>query len=273
MARRWCIPLMILAVVAGPPLAAGATSASSLPARRASPAAAHLGRQGNPLIGPAGDAVPRMRGDRLPQRVISANWSGYAATGGHGAYRSVSASWTEPTARCPGGAARYAAFWVGLDGYSSHSVEQIGTDSDCHGKTARYYGWYEMYPAAPVKFGSKVRPGDKLSASVRFSGAKTYTLVLRDRTRAWKHTITRTEAGLDRSSAEVITEAPSSEIGIVPLADFGTVRFTAARANGTSLRMHSPTRIVMVDSRGLDQDSTSALSSAGAFRTTWLRSS
>ena len=273
MARRWCLPLMILAVVAGTTLAAGAASASSLSARRASPAAAHQVRPGNPLIGPVGAAVPRARGDRLSRRVISANWSGYAATGGHGAYRSMSASWAEPTARCGGGAAKYAASWVGLDGYSSHSVEQVGTDSDCHGKTARYYGWYEMFPAAPVKFGSKVRPGDKLSASVRFSGARTYTLVLRDRTRGWKHAITRKEAGLDRSSAEVITEAPSSGSGVVPLADFGTIRFTAARANGTLLRRHSPTKIVMVDNRGLQQDFTSALSSAGAFRTTWLRSS
>jgi hypothetical protein len=272
MARRWCMPLMILAVVAGPMLAAGAASASSLSARRASPAAAHPVRPGYPLIGLVG-AVPRARGDRLSRRVISANWSGYAATGGHGAYRSVSASWTEPTARCRDGAAKYAAFWVGLDGYSSHSVEQMGADSDCHGKTARYYGWYEMFPAAPVKFGSKVRPGDKLSASVRFSGGKTYTLVLRDRTRGWKHTVTRQEAGLARSSAEVIIEAPSSESGVVPLADFGTIRFTAARANGTLLRRHSPTKIVMLDDRGFEQDSTSAVSSAGAFRTTWLRSS
>ena len=155
----------------------------------------------------------------------------------------MSASWTEPAARCTSaGSVRYASFWVGLDGYSSRSVEQTGTDADCHGRTARYYGWYEMYPAPPVRFRRKVRPGDKLSASVTFGAARTYTLVLRDRTRGWKHTITRKRAGLARSSAEVITEAPSSAGGVVPLADFGTVRFTAARVNGILLRRHSPLR-------------------------------
>ena len=26
---------------------------------------------------------------------------------------------------------QYASFWVGIDGYSSNTVEQVGTDSDC----------------------------------------------------------------------------------------------------------------------------------------------
>jgi hypothetical protein len=248
--------LMILAAVAVPVLSAG------LPA----PDAARSIRPGGPMS-PAqatgNDAVP------LARRTVSANWSGYAAAGR--AFRSVSASWTQPAAHCRHGAA-YASFWVGLDGYSSRSVEQIGTDADCRGHTARYYGWYEMYPAPPVRLGRKVRPGDKLSASVTFGAARSYTLVLRDRTRGWKHTITRKRAGLARSSAEVITEAPSSAGGVVPLADFGTVRFTATRVNGILLRRHSPTKIVMVDRRSRRKDTTSALSRAGSFRNTWLRS-
>jgi Peptidase A4 family len=271
MARRWCMPLLILLAAAGSALTAGAASASSLSARRAAPAAAHPVRPGNPDIRVAGGALPSATGGHRPRRVESANWSGYAATGGHGTFHSVSASWTEPAVHCPGRGATYAAFWVGLDGYRSRSVEQTGSDADCHGKTPRYYGWYEMYPAAPVKIRGKVRPGDKLSASVRFSRAKTYTLVLRDRTRGWKRTVTRKRAGLARSSAEVITEAPSSEQGVVPLADFGAVRFTAARANGHLLRRHAPTRIIMVDSRGRNQATTGALTKTGAFRTTWLR--
>ena len=63
----------------------------------------------------------------------STNWSGYAATGGSGAYTSVSGSWTEPTVTCSQTA--YSSFWVGLDGYNSNTVEQTGTDSDCSGST------------------------------------------------------------------------------------------------------------------------------------------
>jgi Peptidase A4 family len=108
---------------------------------------------------------------------------------------------------------------------------------------------------------------------VTFSGTKTYTLVLTDSTEGWTQTITKNQAGLDRSSAEVITEAPSSETGVLPLADFGTVSYASAKANGTSLASDSPTEIIMIDNSGQDKDSTSAISSAGAFSNTWIRSS
>jgi hypothetical protein len=207
----------------------------------------------------------------------STNWSGYAATGAAGSFTSVSASWTEPTATCTSGGRRsssqYAAFWVGLDGYSSDSVEQTGTDSDCAGRTPDYYGWYEMYPAYPVYFSNTVEPGDQMSASVTFSGTDTYTLVLHDSTRGWTQTVTQNEAGLDRSSAEVITEAPSSNTGVLPLADFGTVGYSSSDANGSSLGVQNPVDIVMVDNRGAEKDSTSAISATGAFTNTWLRAS
>ena len=47
----------------------------------------------------------------------------------------------------PAGGFPYSSFWVGIDGYSSSSVEQLGTDSDCAGNTPDYYAWWEMYPA------------------------------------------------------------------------------------------------------------------------------
>ena len=97
----------------------------------------------------------------------STNWSGYAATGS--TYTSVASSWTEPTGTCKSGD-QYSSFWVGLDGYNSNSVEQTGTDTDCAGRTPQYYAWYEMYPAGSVEINDTVKPGDKISASVTFSG-------------------------------------------------------------------------------------------------------
>jgi hypothetical protein len=222
------------------------------------------------MTGPGAVAQPGAAGVLNPP-AQSTNWSGYAATGASGAFRSVSASWTQPTATCPSSSAQYSSFWVGLDGFNSTSVEQTGTDSDCAGTRPTYYGWYEMFPAAPVNFTNPVAPGDQMSASVTFSGTATYTLVLTNHTRGWTRTVTRTQAGLARSSAEVITEAPSSNT-VLPLADFGTVGYTSAQANGTSLASQSPTEIVMIDSRGRAKDSTSAISSAGAFSNTWIRS-
>jgi hypothetical protein len=276
MIRRWSIPLTTAGLVLGSLMALGGT-ASAAPAHPAAspaaPAASVPGFQpGGLMARPAAasaSAAAQGRGARTTDE--STNWSGYAATGGSGAFSSVSASWKEPTATCSGGSAKYASFWVGLDGFASSSVEQTGTDSDCSGRTPRYYGWYEMFPANPVNFTNPVSPGDSFTASVTFSGTQTYTLVLKDITKGWTQTITKNQSGLARSSAEVITEAPSSQSGVLPLANFGTVSYSASAANGTSLASQNPTEIIMIDSSNRDKDSTSAIGSGGAFSNTWIR--
>ena len=64
--------------------------------------------------GGAATHVPHGRIHRITNST-STNWSGYAVTGNR--FTSVSASWTEPTAKCSGTA--YSSFWVGLDGDTS----------------------------------------------------------------------------------------------------------------------------------------------------------
>jgi Peptidase A4 family len=250
-----------------------ATAASAAPvAHHAghSARAPHGFRPGGHMIKPGGVAhLSTHAGHTTAQ---STNWSGYAATGANHKFTSVSATWTEPTATCNSGSAQYSSFWVGLDGYSSSSVEQTGTDADCSGRTPQYYGWYEMYPAYPVNFSNTVRPGDHMSASVTFSGTSTYTLVLKDTTRGWTKTVTKNQSGLARSSAEVITEAPSSSSGVLPLANFGTVTYSASSANGKSLATFNPVQIIMIDNSGRDKDSTSSINGSGSFSNTWIRS-
>jgi hypothetical protein len=267
MSRRWCIPITTLALVIGSMLAAGAASAASLTSHSA---AVHAISPGGVMVRPSGGARPAARGGRNTE-VSSSNWSGYAVTGGTGAFHKVSANWTEPAGTCTSGD-KYSSFWVGLDGYSSDSVEQTGTDVDCAGRTAEYYGWYEMYPAYPVNFPNTVRPGDHMYGSVTFSGTETYTLVLKDTTQNWTQTVTRNESGLSRSSAEWIVEAPSSNTGVLPLADFGTVNLTDCTANGTAIGGQNPTEIIMVDGSGRDKDSVTSLSGGENFSATWLRS-
>ncbi len=276
MTRRWTVPLVTIGLVIGTMFLA-ADAASAAPTARPSihSLTVHGWQPGGLMVRPHGRVAAAGHRGRYTT-AESTNWSGYAVTGSNGAFTSVSASWTEPTATCSSsGRGRssdsYAAFWVGLDGYSSDSVEQTGTDSDCSGRTAEYYGWYEMYPAYPVDFSNTVKPGDAMNASVTFSGTETYTLVLHDATQGWTQTIVKNQSGLDRSSAEVITEAPSSSSGVLPLADFGTVNYSVSAANGTSLGTQSPVQIIMVNNSGQDKDSTSSVSSAGAFSNTWLR--
>ena len=184
----------------------------------------------------------------------------------------MSANWTEPTGHCTS-ATRYSSFWVGLDGFNSSTVEQTGSEVDCSGGSPVYYSWYEMYPAFPVNFSNTVRPGDKFFGSVTFNGGSSYTLVLQDITQGWKHTVNKSLSGAANSSAEVIAEAPccTASGGILPLANFGTVNFSNATANGSAIGNHSPVQIDMIDNSGRLKHQTSSLSGGGSFSDTWLR--
>jgi Peptidase A4 family len=231
MRRSWPVLFATIIFLCGTALAAG-------------PAAAAGGPSGAMVLpgGPAG----RMTG--LPQQgpadvtaqtvVASTNWAGYAATGTGGQFTSVSASWVQSAATCSNGD-QYSAFWVGLDGYSSSTVEQTGTEVDCAGRTAGYTAWYELYPSYPVYFKSPVRPGDNFTGSVTYSGGL-FTIKLTDNTAGWNQTYTQPLASAVRSSAEVIAEAPSSGGGgVLPLTNFGTVNFTGATVNGTTGLCHA----------------------------------
>ena len=81
--------------------------------------------------------------------VQSSNWSGYADTGS--SFSKVTASWTEPSATCSSRTESLAAFWVGIDGYSSSSVEQDGTLIECYQRHAYQYTWWEMYPTNAIQ--------------------------------------------------------------------------------------------------------------------------
>jgi hypothetical protein len=263
MVRRWCIPLAAAALVVGSVAASAPAGAAAAPH---APAAAHQIRPGGHMIRPGG---PLARRGRPQNQEDSTNWSGYAATG---SFTSVSANWTEPTGHCTS-ATRYSSFWVGLDGFNSTTVEQTGSEVDCSGGSPVYYSWYEMYPAYPHNFSNTVRPGDKFFGSVTYHGGSSYTLVLQDITRGWKHTVNASLSGAANSSAEVIAEAPccTASGGILPLADFGTVNFSNATANGTAIGNYSPVEIDMIDNSGRLKDETSALSGGGSFSDTWLR--
>jgi hypothetical protein len=272
MIPRWSILPAAIALVSGSFMLAAVGSAN---ASTAPNSGVTTTRPGHPVNGFVPGGVLKLSGHGkqvVKNQTSSTNWSGYAVSGSDGAYNSVSSNWTEPTATCNDDGDEYAAFWVGLDGYNSDSVEQTGTDSDCDGGTPDYYGWYEMYPADPVYFDNPVYPGDSMSASVNVSG-DTYTLTLTDNTQGWTQTENETESGLSDSSAEVITEAPSDEYGPLPLADFGTVNYSGSTVNGQSMGSQDPTQIIMVGSSGDQLDNTSSIDGNGDFSNTWLNQS
>ena len=218
----------------------------------------------------AGGATPSMHHGRMHRitNSTSTNWSGYAVTGSR--FTSVSASWTEPTAKCSGTA--YSSFWVGLDGDTSNTVEQTGTDADCSGSTPQYYAWYEMYPKFPVNLKFTVRPGDHLSASVTTNGSGQFTLTITDSTQGWSNTTNARLKSAKLASAEVIAEAPSSSQGVLPLANFGTVSFSGAKANGSLLTSSTPHLDPITMQSGSTVKAQPGSISNGAFSVAWKHS-
>jgi hypothetical protein len=209
-----------------------------------------------------------MVASRPSASATSSNWAGYASS--KRPFTSVSATWVQPAVKCTSKTS-YAVFWVGLDGYNSNTVEQTGTSAFCNGGKATYAGWYEFFPAFPKNFSPTVAPGDVIHASVTESGGR-FTTEISDTTHHWIGRAGKTISSAERSSAEIIAEAPSSSAGVLPLADFGTVKFTESQANGTAIASHSPIRITMESSAGTVKAQPSTLTSNENFAVTWHHS-
>jgi hypothetical protein len=218
--------------------------------------------------------LEELEGRLVPSVVASTstNWSGYAVSTSRGAVTAVSGSWVVPAVTGSGTA--YSSSWVGVDGFNSSTVEQIGTDSDLANGTPQYYAWYEMYPSGSLEVPVTIHAGDAISAAVTY-GSGAFTLSLTDVTTGQSYQTTQTAPGAQRSSAEWIEEAPSSFFGVLPLANFGTVAFSKAQAavGGTTGPIDAAwsnaqvNKINMVSRFGATEDTTSALGDSGTTAT------
>lgn len=215
--------------------------------------------------------------------VTSDNWSGYTVTGSDFTY--AKASWKLTAINCTKTPNSYAGFWVGLDGYSSSTVEQTGTASDCNGKNPQYYAWYEFFPANPVTITSvPVAPGNILFAEVSYNGTE-FTLTLTNETTGKTFSKTGKVTGAKRSSAEWIAEAPCCNAfgAPLPLSDFGTISFGDDYTSVSDTNWASDSavtgpisdfgknvlRINMVN-KGVTEAATSVLSTDGSsFKIAW----
>jgi hypothetical protein len=186
-----------------------------------------------------------------PTEEQSINWSGYgdAETTATSKVTRVSGSWIVPSMRClPHPYQNQDAFeasWIGIDGLTNSTVEQLGSAVQCFEDVEYYYVWYEMYPAGTVEEGTTAcindnvncpRPGDRISASVTVtpgsSGENDYKLTLIDHTRPQESFSTSQTCAVTTcadASAEWIVERPAFETPagaqIVPLGDFGKAFF------------------------------------------------
>jgi hypothetical protein len=238
---------------------------------------------GGPMV-IAGRAAPD--GPARPGRAIihSLNWAGYAGNRAGTRFRYVSAAFQVPYLDCAAAPKSYSSHWVGLDGLGSATVEQVGIEADCAGSTPRYYAWYEMYPK-PVSVAFTVRAGNAVQASVTYKrSARKFVLMLRD-TSSGRHFTRTLECAAKvclRSSAEVISEAPSSNSGgILPLANYRAASFSSitlttskGHRSGLTSRYWKTYQIVGVgeSSRKLAAQPTS-VGRGQAFSVYWFRAS
>ncbi len=229
----------------------------------------------------------------------SINWAGYAISGSPYSISDVKGTWNVPPVKAGiKNKNHYMGSWLGIDGFSSPTVEQTGTEGyiDDSGK-AHYDAWVELYPAPPIVFkGFKVSPWDSITAEVKFTpinqpggtpagapasglipagstissttttdvktlsasdiAAKIAAINTDSTTKGVAYDGTGSTTGIftttlinkdtnqiavaispvmtvDRSSAEWITEAPSSDTGILPLANFDQSQFGTANTGVT----------------------------------------
>jgi hypothetical protein len=262
-----CAPVLGLVIAVAPSASASSSSsyAHALAAARAAIRHLSIGQHATD------HAVGRESRIKGLTQVQSTNWSGYADTST--TFSSATGNWTEPSVSCSGGRTSYAAFWVGIDGFTSGSVEQDGTLAECSGGSAFYFSWWEMYPTNAIQtVGSSVAPGDSISASVVRSGTS-YTLKVTDSTHpANSFTTTQSCSNCANSSAEWIAEAPSSGT-VLPLANFGTWTLSGATVNSGVISSFADDEITMVDSRGRVKAQPGPLNGSGnGFSVTWERS-
>jgi hypothetical protein len=258
---------LVLLVVQGTPQSVGASgkapSSSVVAQARAqfikvmSAHAPAVGRGGWVSPGAQHDAAPSAANGSVTSSP-SINWSGYAdSESGSNKVSRVSGDWTIPAVQClPAPYQNQDAFlanWVGIDGFSNGTVEQLGSAAQCFEGVTYYYVWYELYPAATVEEGTTAcindnvdcpQPGDRISASVTVtpagSGENNYKLTLIDHTRRDESFSTTQQCAVATcvdSSGEWIVErpatippppAPSTLIQILPLVDFAKASFSSA---------------------------------------------
>lgn len=165
--------------------------------------------------------------ERRDQTVSSTNWNGYAVETAGGAVTNAKGSWIVPAVTCPSSPNEYAAFWVGIDGFNSNTVEQVGTDSDCQSGVPTYYAWFEFYPHPSLLINSlSIQPGNVMSGEVSYNPqTKAFTVSITNMTTGQSFSGSSKVKSAKRSSAEWIAEAPSGSGGILPLAEFGTASY------------------------------------------------
>jgi hypothetical protein len=210
--------------------------------------------------------------------VYTANWAGVAATGD--TFTSVSATYGVPAVDCSVTSNAFVYHWIGLDGYDTSTIEQVGVAGFCSHGVPSYSAWSEMYPAGLVsRF--NVNPGDAIRASVSYSALSgLYILALTDVTT--RQSFSQPEACANicqRFSAEVISEGYPDQNVYDGTADYGienyeniTMTDQAGNTGGFTPSSHWTYTKIIQKGASIDAEP-SAIYGGQAFSNIWLAES
>jgi len=220
------------------------------------------------------------------EKEISANWSGYVLLRYLNEFtpesiRTVWGTWTIPLLQATEKDS-FCSIWMGMDGYDSKTMEQIGTAHSYKNGKQENFVWFQLYPDTPYEIlDFPIEVGDSISGSIvtaRMNGfdmrifnntKKCYTKVPMDCTQSFN---------AKRSSAQWVVEPLTINSHPQPLANFGTIKFTECTAtvggyygsiNENSMGYHS---IAMLTNRSLLNNMPSVLSDDGkSFSIQWKK--
>ncbi|HVQ95266.1 MAG TPA: G1 family glutamic endopeptidase [Mycobacteriales bacterium] len=184
-----------------------------------------------PTSGPAASA------GRQSNAMFSSNWSGYQVNQVAGY---AQGGWTVPTVTRPvpgySTIGYYSSTWAGIGGgfnAGNGALIQAGTTQDISSTgVTSYYAWYEIVGGTGDTRGEvrinnlAVHPGDFVGGAALWTGTGAQAGVCNFTINVCISPAVPSSA--PGTTAEWITEAPSGSIGILPLANFGSVRFSNA---------------------------------------------
>ncbi|NMP22386.1 G1 family glutamic endopeptidase [Sulfobacillus harzensis] len=180
----------------------------------------------------------------------SYNWAGVVQEGSH--ETSVQASWKAPTfAQTASDPNSSVAEWIGLGGMQSSQLIQIGTITtpNRQGAATTTVFWEEL-PSAAVQ-SATVPAGTQVTAKIEPAGHGQWRLLLTAQGQAKPLidkviSLSATQAADIQTSADWITEAPTTNSGVAPLAPVAGTTMTGVRANGVPLSKMNPASLQTV---------------------------
>src|SRR3954470_1652700 len=191
----------------------------------------------------------------------SSNWFGYnqgSQEQGGTKFHSIAGDWTVPTARQhTKGRSESSSTWIGIGGgcvdakcnMGDSTLIQTGTEQDVSaaGKPS-YSAWWEIIPGPSIDIGKlKVRPGDRMRASIAETLPALWKITLRNLTTRQTFTTTVPYTST-HATAEWIQETPivvGTNAGLAPLPNLSRNSFDRARVNGAPAELKSSERILL----------------------------